>query len=106
MITPDEIVKKINDRMIQLKDMEKQCIQVLQGKQADLNAIIGAQQDCQYWLSQVTEVALPAFTPDATGGAAVPDTTATSQAPLAPNPLDAANADDVATEDNVNETVN
>lgn len=95
MISPDEIVQKINTRMLELKQMEKDCIQILQTKQADLNAILGAQQDCQYWLAQVTGSALPtaapitpppAFTPDTTGGNA-PEAAAT-------NPLDAIGNDD------------
>lgn len=102
MISPDEIVQKINTRILELKQMEKDCIQMLQTKQADLNAILGAQQDCQYWLSQVAGPALPvaaapttppaAFTPDTTGGASTIGAGGENQAA---NPLDAVTTDDV-----------
>lgn len=66
-MTPDEMIKKINARFAELKKMEQDCIAALQGKQADLNAILGAQQDCQYWLTQVmTGTAAPEFVPDGT----------------------------------------
>lgn len=72
-MTPDEMIKKINARFVELTKMEQDCIAVLQGKQADLNAILGAKQDCQYWLAQVTSgAAAPTFVPD-TSGEALPD---------------------------------
>lgn len=61
----DEMIQKINTRFAELKKMEQDCVTVIQGKQADLNAILGAQQDCQYWLTQVTSgAAIPEFIPN------------------------------------------
>lgn len=69
----DEMIKKINERFVELTKMEQDCIAALQGKQADLNAILGAKQDCQYWLAQVTSGAsTPTFVPN-TNGEALPD---------------------------------
>lgn len=67
-MNPDEMIKEINARFVELTAMEKDCVAVLQGKQADLNAILGAKQDCQYWLQKVTAmIPPPAFIPDTTG---------------------------------------
>lgn len=72
-MTPDEMIKRINARFIELTKMEQDCIAALQGKQADLNAILGAKQDCQYWLAQVTSGAsTPIFIPN-TDGEVLPD---------------------------------
>lgn len=85
-MTPDEMIKKINARFIELTNMEKDCVAKLQGNQADLNAILGAKQDCQYWLAHVTSGAsVPAFVPDTTGQD-MPDAKPA-------NPLDAAGDD-------------
>ncbi len=92
----DEMVKAINDRFAELKTMEQDAVKIIQGKQADLNAILGAQQDCQYWLARVADSVKagtepPAFVPNAE----------IQPAPKAANPLETA----AATEDS-NKTIN
>jgi hypothetical protein len=75
-MNPDEMVKEVNARFVELKKMEQECIAAIQTKQADLNAILGAQQDCQFWLGKITameaEKTTPEFTPDTKGGEAPP----------------------------------
>ena len=78
-MTPEEITNKItaaiNARFAELTKMEADCQQGVLGKQADLNAIVGAKMDCQYWLSQVpTLMTPPTFVPD-TNGPSIPGAT-------------------------------
>lgn len=46
--------KSIEQRLAELVAMEQQVTQNIQKAQADLSAINGAKQDCQFWLAKLS----------------------------------------------------
>lgn len=50
--------EKINARYLELSKQEADLQAAIVQNQANLNAVIGAKQDCQYWLSQIAEAAI------------------------------------------------
>ncbi len=51
---------QINARFVELSKMEEEARISLANTQANLNAIIGAKQDCQYWLNEIGKEVIPA----------------------------------------------
>lgn len=93
-MNPDEMIKEVNTRFAELTKMEQDCVAAIQGKQADLNAILGAKQDCQFWLQKIATMG-QAVAPAASAPAFVPDTTGQDMTDAKPaNPLDAAKDSD------------
>ena len=56
-MNPDDMIKEVNARFAELTKMEQECVAVIQQKQADLNCILGAKQDCQFWLNKIMQSA-------------------------------------------------